>query len=124
MRTTNKQFKGLVQSHVIACLNEEYGSTIKEQLQAVVDSFKDWYSDYEQKMTPNRWDAFKEFMLGLPSTFNIEFEYSTIYETLKFWWEQCGEEYREQSADKEANLYYHLVTREFNTLCRKEGITW
>lgn len=123
MRTTNKFFKDQVQGHIMdSVLSEDYGETVQEQLQAVLDEFKSWYSPYERKMNPGVHMGFKNWMLGLPSCFNIEYEYYHISQTLRKWFETCGEVYKERDSDKEAELYYHLITREFETLCRKNGL--
>lgn len=125
MRTTNKEFKVQVQEHITnGALSEEHGETIQEQLQAVVSEFTSWYSPYEQKRTPNKYEAFKEFMLGLPSCFNIEYYYDQISNTLRTWFEACGETYEEKPKDEEAKLYYHLVTREFERLCKLNGVAF
>lgn len=123
MATTNKLiFKEQVQKHVLDCLSTDYTEKPYEQLKIVVDEFKNWYCAYEQKRTPNKYEAFKEFMLGLPSCFNIEYEYYKISQTMKTWFEACGEVYKEPK--NESDLYYHLVTREFATLCKKLDIAF
>lgn len=129
MRTTNKEFKAQVQGHIInEVLDEEYGTTTAEQLQAVIDGFTKWYGKFERKAYPSVYDGFKNWMLALPSQVNIEFEDYKIHETLKGWFEACGEPYKEMAknedlaTERERNTYYHLVTREFDTLCKKHGV--
>ncbi len=42
---------------------------------------------------------------------------------MKKWFENCGETYTKDEPDeKEFELYLNLVTREFQMLCKKEGI--
>jgi hypothetical protein len=122
MGTTNKEFKDQVQIHILERLSTDETEETRQQLLDVINGFNDWYGAYEQKRTPNIEAAFKEWLLGLPSSLNIEFEYYTIHQTLKQWFEDTGSEYKEQSSDKEAELYYHLIVREFRVLCRKNGL--
>ena len=122
MRTTNKQFKEQVQKHIMERLSEDETTELKGQLQNVADEFSSWYSPYEQKRTPSRYMAFKEFMLGMPSVLNAETYYDEIHNNLKSWFENCGESYKNQPEDKEATIYYHLVTRELETLCKKNNV--
>jgi hypothetical protein len=122
MRTTTKAFKDQVQKHILSGLSTDETEDVKQQLQNTVDGFKNWYTLYEQKITPNRYDAFKEWLLGLPSQMSIEYTYYNIFQTLKTWFENCGAVYEEKDSDVEAPLYYHLVVREFMTLCKKNGV--
>lgn len=125
MRTTNKCFKEQIQGHILnTCLSEEYGSTQKEQLQAVVEGFQNWYGPYEQRQNPNRQEAFKSWSWGLPSQWNIEYTNYNIEETVKGWFAACEETYKEpKDTDKTNDLYVNLLYREFNTLLKKNDLT-
>lgn len=123
MKTTKKEFKNQVQEHILNSLDEQETTNPKEQLQNVVSEFKNWYSPYEQKMHPNRQEAFTDWMNGLPSCLNTEFTNYGINQTLKSWYENCGETYKEHDSDKESQLYRNLVYREFNTLLKKNDLT-
>lgn len=122
MRTTKKEFKTKVQEHILEGLSTDMSEDTKEQLQNVVSEFKGWYSPYAQKHTPNRQEAFTEFLTGLPSGLNTEFTYYGISNTLKNWYESCGAEYKEATPDKEAKLYYGLVYRELRNLTKRNGV--
>jgi len=121
MRTTNKLFKQLVQAHVLneVVYNEEV-ETHKEDLQNVVDEFISWYTPYEQKRTPNKYEAFKDYSMGLPSNFNILFTHYDINLKLKEWFEKCGESYKQPK--DETSLYLHLITRELIKLCKRYNV--
>lgn len=121
MKTTKKEFKEQVQKHILESLSEDYGSNPKEQLEAVTKGFQNWYSPYE-KMNLNKQEAFTQWLQGLPSELNTEFTYHGINKTLASWFENVGEPYKDRDGDKEAQQYYHLVYREFNTLLKKEGV--
>jgi hypothetical protein len=123
MKTTNKAIKDQIQKHIIEGLSEDTYQSTKMQLQQVKEEFYNWYSPYEQKRTPNKQEAFKEFMNGLPSCLNMEYTYHGIHTTMRSWFENAGETYKEPKDDsKEADLYGSLIYREFNTLCKKNGV--
>ncbi len=122
MKTTNKAFKEMVQDHILECLSDDYTSNVYEQLENTVEEFKNWYSPYEQHRTPNKFEAFTEFLMGLPSVLSVEYEYYTIGKTLEKWFTDCGENYIEKPSEKESSLYYHLIVREFETLCNRYGV--
>lgn len=122
MRTTNKAFKTLVQEHIIERLSDDQFTELHFQLNEVVESFYNWYCKNEQKRTPNKYTAFQEWLMGLPSCINIEFMNYEIMMTLKGWFETVGDVYKERDSEKEVALYLHLVTREFEVLCKKHNI--
>lgn len=122
MRTTNKEFKKQIQDYILNGLNEEYGETTQKQLKGVVDEFNNWYSPYEKKRTPNRQEAFKEFLKGLPSCLHTEWTNYGINQTLKNWFENTGTPYKEKDSDKELELHHNLVYRELNTLLKKNDL--
>jgi hypothetical protein len=135
VRTTKKEFKEVIQKHVIDCLIEvdeiksQYDILVNEvnpletQLQLVMDGFNDWYKGHEQKRNPSRIGGFKDWLLGLPSAFSIEYRHYWIDELIKGWFASVGEQYKEPKDDsKTYELYYHLVIREFRGLCEKNGV--
>jgi hypothetical protein len=116
MRTTKKEFKEQVQKHILESVADDL--TIKD----VANSFyKEKYSSpYEKRF--NKYDMFKDWMQGLPSSLNVEYTHHNIHNELSSWFEACGEEYKGSKNMDESDMYYHLVTREFRSLCKKEGI--
>ena len=131
MRTTTNAFKNKVQQHIIDRLSatwdevnqrENDDATTAERLQNVVDEFKNWYCPYEQRRTPNRCDAFRDFLQGLPGCLNAEFTYYAQRETLREWHEQTAEESERYTDEQVVYNYYYLIYREFVTLCKKHNI--
>lgn len=122
MRTTNKEFKIQVQEHILEILSADETVFINEQLKNVVDGFLNWYSPYERKMTPNIQEAFKQWLKGLPSELNIEFEYYKVTPLLKSWYENCNIPFKEKFSSEEYDLYLNLVYREFQTLCKIHNV--
>lgn len=128
MRTTTKEFKNKVQQHIIDRLgnpwdyendHENENATTAEKLQNVVKEFKNWYCPFEQRRTPNRCEAFKSFLQGLPSCLNAEFTYYNQRESLREWHEQTEAEAERYNDLQIEAAYYHLIFREFTTLCKK-----
>jgi hypothetical protein len=123
MRTTSKAFKEQVQEYILNGLSEDYGTDTQAQLQGVINDFHSFYSPYEQKRTPNHQEAFKEFLNGLPSSLHTEYTHYGINQTLKSWFENNGETYKDKPTDKELDLHHHLVYRELNTLLKQNNLT-
>jgi hypothetical protein len=120
MNTMTNIFKAKVQDHIINSLSTDETTILVDQLQTVVNEFNKWYSPYEQKRTPNKQQAFTEFLNCLPSCINQEWEYSGITNTMKSWF---GSDYSDpKSNSKEAEAYLHLIHREFKTLCKKNNV--
>lgn len=115
MKTTNKLFKSQVQEHILNNMSEDFGNVIKD--------FQSYYHPTTQKLIPNRQEAFTSWLQGLPSTLDVEYTNHGIHETLKTWFENVGETYKDRDSDKEAQLYYNLVYREFNTLLKKNDLS-
>lgn len=125
MRTTRKEFKSQVQEHIRSILCDEYHQEEKQQLQALIDGFTNWYNDYEQKRTPNRWDAMQEWFQCLPSEINIEYRLYEIEQILVKWFDNMGEHYKLPKDDsKSYNLYYRLVMRELGYMFRQHNINF
>lgn len=122
MRTTKKEFKEQIQEHILNRLSTDETENPKEQIQNVIAEFHNWYSPYEQKHTPNCQEAFSNWLNCLPSGINLEWTYRGVNKTLKSWFENMGETYKDRDTDKEAILYHHLVYREFNTLAKKNDL--
>lgn len=118
--TTRKAFTDAVRKHIEEILSTDHTTDLQEQLQNVVNGFHNWYTKYEQKVTPNYWDALKSWFMGLPSEINVEYRHFESSELLKQWIEVAGEVYKERKNEHET--YLHLVSREFAALCRLHKI--
>lgn len=122
MRTTKNEFKQEVRSHIRNIMSEELGESLTEQMQSVSESFHNWYGPYEQKRTPNKRLAFREWMMGLPTGFGVEYTHHGQHETVKSWFENVGEVYKERDTEEESILYTHLLTREFESMAKLNGV--
>jgi len=133
MRTTTREFKNKVQQHIIDRLgnpwdnendHENENATTPEKIQNVVNEFLSWWNSYEQRRTPSKAEAFKSFLQGLPSCLNAEFTYYNQRESLREWHEQTEAEAERYNDLQVEAAYYHLIFREFSTLCKKNNITF
>ena len=116
MRTTTKEFKNKVQVHIVEHMEEK--DNLKDELQNVIDGFKNYYQGYEKKRTPNIQEAFIDWLNGLPSELTIEFTNYDILRTMREWHEQTEEESDKLDSEKVINNYRWLIFREFLALCR------
>lgn len=136
MRTTNKLFKEQVQKDILNGLLDEQElkngydietteeSLVPSQLSIVVNEFNSWYGEYEQKRISNKYEAFQDWLMGLPSCLNIDFSHHDISKTLEKWYTNAGMIYKEREGHEETDWYLHLITREFSTLCKKHNISF
>lgn len=120
--TTRKGFKEQVQNYIMDRLSMDEHEELAFQLNAVVEGFKNWYGLYEQKRTPNRQEAFIEWLKGLPSELNVDYMNDVIVETYRSWFKAIGESQKKMKEEKEIEWFYYLIFREFQTLCKKEGV--
>jgi hypothetical protein len=123
MRTTKKEFKNQVQEHIFNILGHNDEADREYTLQEVAENFQSekYSSPYERKF--NKQDAFIDWMKGLPSSLNVEYTNYGIHNTLKAWYENAGGQYDEKKLQTdESDWYFHLVTREFSDLCKKNNI--
>ena len=131
MKTTTNIFKSRVQAHIIARLgnpwsedtqSENENATTAERLENVVAEFNRYYCPYEQRRHPNRGEAFRDFLQGLPSCLNAEFTYYEQRQTLREWHEQTEAEAASYTDEQITRNYYHLIYREFCTLCKIHNV--
>jgi hypothetical protein len=122
MNTNSKCFKEQVQTHIIDRLSTDETEILKEQLQNVVNKFTNWYSPYEQKQYPNRQDAFIYWLWCLPSCINQEFTNYEIQKTYNSFFENCGMQPKHTDQEKMNFYYMYWIFREFQALCKKEGV--
>jgi hypothetical protein len=114
METTSKKFIYQIQNHIYDRLSEDLTTELSEQLKNAMDEFNDWYSIHERQVIPDKYDAFKKWLWGIPSCLSVEYVYYNIIGTLKDWFYECGEKYIETDDQTiDADLYMNLITREF-----------
>jgi hypothetical protein len=123
MRTTDKNHP--VWKYMLNAINdnlkEEYGldkepETDQEKVQFVLDTFKSEYGFNVSKYGLQ--GAFKEWLMGLPSVFNIDFENYKIIEIAKKWG-SIPENATEKQEDKIIENWFNFIACKFFQLCRK-----
>lgn len=122
LKSNSKIFKTKVQEYIIKRLDTDYTNDLKEQLENTVSGFYDWYQGYEVKRIPNKYKAFGDWLSGLPSQLNIEFSYYDCRNTLKEWFEQNEKESQKYDDNRVWENYLYFITREFESLCKKNNI--
>jgi hypothetical protein len=122
MNTNSKCFNEEVQKHIIERLSTDQTEVLKEQLQDVVDEFKNWYGPYEQKRNPNIQSAFINWLWGLPSCINQEYENYEITQAYNSFFINC-EALPKETEQEKINMYYmYWIFKGFKALCKKEGV--
>lgn len=133
LRSTSKIVVERIRNHVLGNLTVD-GLGIhdepnpKDQLQALVDGFHNWYGPYERKHTPNLQEAFNSWLDGLPSEFHYEFTNWGAREVLDRWFETTiytdnAENPSVKFEDSNImNLYKHLMRRELKNLMKQHSV--
>lgn len=122
MNTNNAEFKNNVYSYILSCIDGEgYGielNTDKEKINFVFDTFKKEYSYQIEYYGSNINRAFSEYLMGLPSCINIDFENYKILEIAKKWG-SIPQNPNEIQEDKIINNWFMFITLYFFRLERK-----
>lgn len=122
MNTNNAEFKNNVYSYILSCIDAEaYGielNTDKEKINFVLDTFKKEYSYQIKYYGSNLNRAFSEYLAGLPTCINIDFENYKILEIAKKWG-SIPQNANENQEDKILNNWFKFITNYFFRLERK-----
>lgn len=98
--------------------------TTKDKLQFVFDTFQSEYNNpWNQKAFPNVQLRLREWLCGLPSCVNIDFEDYAIIETAK----KIGSiplDCTEKEEEKIINNWFNFIAFNIIQLSRKEGINY
>jgi len=94
-------------------------TTDKEKLSFFYNCFKDEYSWNIERL--GSYQAFKEWLQGLPAAINIVF---TNYDIIKLAekWKSLSEEYTDKQAEKIIGNWFNLITAKSFQLFRKHHI--
>lgn len=85
---TRSEIKGLVNQYLLNAVSSEDTTftSDKERVNYVISRYTTEYDhDYNKKVYPNRMERFSQWLMGLPSCFNIDFENYRIIELAKEW---------------------------------------
>lgn len=105
---------------------EGYGKTFAndaEKLQFLADTFKAEYVFPENvRQYPNRQLLFAEWIKGLPSSFNIAFNYCDIIALTKDWG-TLPQDATEKQEDKVCANWFNMIALKTFQLMRKNGVS-
>ena len=94
----------------------------KEKLQFLYDTFKkEYWHEYNQKVHKNIYTGFSNWIMGLPSTFNIEFENWSIIE-IAISWGSIPENASEKQQNKILENWFNFITNKTFQLFKKYKI--
>jgi hypothetical protein len=95
--------------------------TNQEKLQAVVNIFKSEY-DYMIKKYGMH-NAFREWLAGLPSVLNIDFENYKILQLAEKWG-STPKNASEKQQDRILLNWFNFITMKFSVLCRRNKVVF
>ena len=125
MKTTSKEFKAIVRAYIAECVSvdgyegnfPDFGS----KLALVVNAAKQaaFFPDNIKRFGYQ--GAFIDWLWGLPSCFNVDYENYRILEILESWGLPLPKGKDETDA---INFFMNLIYREFSALCRINKINF
>ena len=122
LSSMNKEVKIKIRHYITDSIDEDYltecgykhDKSPKTLVTAIYDCMcNEFWQGNEKRRTPNRYEALKQYLMGLPSSISINFTYYDQRQLLKKWLQQTDSESDKYSDDKMTELFYHLITREF-----------
>jgi len=118
-RLTKEQNKAY-EDYILSCIDgsnyDIHPTTNEAKLLFLYDTFKK-----EATQTDNITNDFKEWVMGLPTAFNVEFENYKIIE-LAVKMGSLAKEYSEKEADKIINGYFNFIAVKTIKLLRKHKV--
>jgi len=113
-----KEQNQLIKQYILDSINTEETSE-HNKLQFVIDTFRSEYlTEYELKRYGNEVKVFEQWILGLPSAFEILYEYHLIEEQLREW-DIIKEGDKQKRIDMlKANWFNYISNRVFTLASR------
>jgi hypothetical protein len=126
MKTTNKTLATTINAYILDCINSEgYVKELnsdKEKLQHLADCFNSEFNYPENKKRyPNTQQRFTEWIMGLPSSFGIDFYNSDIIRISKEWG-SLPENATEKQEDKIITNWFNFIAAKTLQLMSKHDI--
>jgi len=118
-------FKHPVFQYIIYCIDGlEYGQdtekmTIPEKLQFVLNTFRN-EKRYEI-VRIGEYEAFKDWLMGLPSSINIDYMNYKIIQLTKLW-KLIPDNATEKQEKKILTNWFNFITMKFFMLCKKHKV--
>ena len=96
--------------------------TDKEKLQFLYNQFKiEYLNDYNLQRYGSIQKCFSEWLMGLPSSFSVPFNYCDIIDLAKSW-KSIPQDATEKQEDKIINNYWNFLTCKTFQLFKKNNI--
>ncbi len=94
-------------------------TTDVEKLQFVCDCFRSEYGWHIEQV--GKYNAFHEWLMGLPSSINIDFENYRIIEIVKEW-SSIPVNATERQEQKILDNWFNFITCKFAVLCKRNKV--
>jgi len=116
LKANSKEVKKAIDAYIMDLLEDEEGTNTAEQLQAVLNSFKNYYCKND-----NIQDSFINFLRGLGVS---SCEYATYKqgELIKKWMQETPQEAKAFTPEQIDKLFYCLVYKGFKRLFNQYNI--
>ena len=123
---TTKQKNEIVNNYILDAISREgYDkviSTDTEKLQFLADNFKSEYSFPDSiKRYGSYQETFRQWLMGLPSSFNIDFENYRIIEIAKEWGDLPAKA-NDKQEDKIIDNWFNYIAAKTIILMGKNGV--
>lgn len=116
-KTNSKEVKQAVQSYILQAIDFT-GYEVESTLANALKYYKSESGPIRGRETVQ--EHFIDFLMGLPSWFNIEYCNWDILQLMKSWGLPLPVNKTEEEGIK---LFHYLIFREFNNLLQKEGLS-
>ena len=121
MKTNSTQFKKQVFNYILDCIDLENYTKIsytdEGEVNRVYEIFKDEYA-HNIKYYGNEQTAFANYLAGLPSCINVDYENYKILELAKIWG-SIPEDATEKEEEKILNNWFNFISVNFFQLRNK-----
>jgi len=114
-------------NYILECINgESYNVDLKTDVDKLKFLAQCFNSEYNCKANLRYYKSFQNmfanWLMGLPSSFNVEFRNYYILE-IAVKWESLPTNYTEKQADKIIDTWFQFIACKTEQLCRKNGVT-
>ncbi len=123
LKTNSKEVKLKVRAYIMDCIDlseyEKYKQSTSGR-DAIIDLYNVFYDEFKFNIKQQgEYNAFKKWVSGMPTAFNIDFVTADVVNILKFWLNATDEEVKKYNDIQSWNLFIHLIAREFFILHKK-----
>jgi len=116
-----KEQNQLIKQYILDSINTDDTSE-HNKLEFVIDTFRsEFLSEYELKMWGNEVKVFEQWILGLPSAFEIHYEYHEIEQQLREW-NIIKEDDKKKRVDMLKANWFNYISNRVYTLARRAKV--